>query len=187
MKTEKIDLRVRYTKSLLKKALVELMRENPITKISVKSLCEAANINRSTFYAHYTDQYDLLHQVLQEVIVEIKRHISDDDALYSQRLEAMNKMLDYIAKNADLFIVLLSENGDRSFQNEIMLLAQKKIISDYQEEHTINARVSGYLQEYIIAGPLSIVQKWLQDGMPESTKEMTELISTLLHKGLSAF
>jgi AcrR family transcriptional regulator len=190
MKTEKIDLRVRYTKALLKKALVELMRENPISKISVKSLCETANINRSTFYLHYTDQYDLLHQVLQEVIAELKKHISYDDALYAQtsrKLQAMNQMLDYIAKNADLFIVLLSENGDRSFQTEIMLLAQKKIISDLREEHTIDVRVSEYLQGYIITGPLSIVQKWLQDGMLESTEKMTELISNLLYKGLSAF
>ena len=72
MKSEKIDRRIKYTKTLLKNSLVDLMREYPIAKISVKMLCETADINRSTFYAHYSDQFDLLITLEREVITEFE-------------------------------------------------------------------------------------------------------------------
>lgn len=189
MKTEKVDLRVKYTKMLLKKALVELMKDNPISKISVKLLCEMAEINRSTFYAHYTDQYDLLKQLEQEVIAELQKHLAEDDfsKQTAQSIQALNQILVYIAKNADIFKTLLSENGDSGFQREIMLLAQQKTISALQNDRRIDPRTSEYLQSFIVTGALSILQRWLQDGMVESAETMTELISKLLYKGLSAF
>ncbi|MCX8131414.1 MAG: TetR/AcrR family transcriptional regulator C-terminal domain-containing protein [Clostridia bacterium] len=189
MKNEKADRRVKYTKMFLKKGLVELMRENPISKISVKMLCETADINRSTFYAHYTDQYDLLEQLEQEVIEELKKFISKDafSKQTIQTVHSLKQILDYIAQNGDLFITLLSENGDSSFHREIMFLAQQKIISDIHNDLNIDARTSEYLKSFAITGTLSIVQKWLIDGMIESTEEMTELVSKLLYKGPSAF
>jgi len=189
MKTEKIDRRVKYTKILLKNSLIELMREKPISKISVKMLCEAADINRSTFYAHYADQYDLLKQLEQEVVAELKKYITKDvfSKQTAQTVQSMGQILDYIAKNADLFKILLSENGDSSFHREIMFLAQQKIISDIINDPGIDQRISEYLQYFAVSGALSIVQKWLQDGIVESTEKMSELTSKLIYDGVSAF
>jgi AcrR family transcriptional regulator len=189
METEKLDRRVKFTKTLLKNSLVELMRKYPISKISVKLLCETADINRSTFYAHYTDQYDLLKQLEQEVILDLGKYISKDDFFKqtSQTTQALNQIMVYIAKNADLFKILLSENGDSTFQREIMLLAQQKTISDLKSDKHMDPRTSEYLQCFVTKGALSILQKWLQDDMVESPESMSELASKLLYKGLSAF
>jgi AcrR family transcriptional regulator len=189
MKTEKVDRRVKYTKMLLKNSLVELMRKNSISKISVKMLCESADINRSTFYAHYTDQYDLLKQLEQEVIIELKKHITKVafSKQTAQTLQSMNQILDYISKNADIFKILLSENGNSTFHKEIMILAQEKIISDILNNPDIDERTSEYLQCFAVTGALSIVQKWLKDGMVESIEKMSELASKLLYNGVSAF
>ena len=56
----KTDARVKYTKMVLKKALLELMQHKPVNKITVKEICERAELNRATFYAHYSDCFDLL-------------------------------------------------------------------------------------------------------------------------------
>jgi AcrR family transcriptional regulator len=189
MRIEKVDRRVKYTKMFLKKSLVELMREHPISKISVKMLCEAADINRSTFYAHYTDQYDLLKQLELEVIAELEKHITKDafSKQTAQTILSMNQILDYISKNADIFKILLSENGNSTFQKEIMILAQEKIISDILNNPDINERTSEYLQCFAVTGALSMVQKWLHDDMVESTEKMSELASKILYNGISAF
>lgn len=189
MKTEKTDRRVKYTKMFLKNSLVDLMRDTPISKISVKMLCEAADINRSTFYAHFKDQYDLLEQLEQELIAELEKHLSDDvfPKQTGIKLQVLNQILIYISNNADLFRTLLSENGDFTFQREIMFLAQRKMISQLRHNQNIDARTSEYLQLFVVNGSLSIVQKWLQDGMVESTEKMSELSSKLLTNGLSAF
>lgn len=52
---------------LIRRAFTTLLRQKPIQSISVKELCELAEINRGTFYAHYTDIYDLRDQIEQEM------------------------------------------------------------------------------------------------------------------------
>ena len=189
MKSEKTDQRVKITKILLKKSLIELMSNNPISKISVKMLCESAHINRSTFYAHYTDQYDLLKQLEQEVISELEKHIAKEEFTKqtAQTVQVLNQILIYIAKNDDFFKVLLSENGDFTLQREIMRLAQQKTLAALQSDRRIDPRTSEYLQCFVTTGALSIIQKWLMEGMPESTETMSELASKLLYQGTSAF
>ena len=192
MKNNKIDQRVRYTKLILKQTLIQLLKELSIAKISVKMLCGTANINRSTFYSHYDDQYDLLRDIEQEVIDEMKGsialHIFNDNS--SHIIQIMNQIYHYAAENADLFKVLLSNNCGSEFRRDIMLLAQDTITSDpvntqpqdTQETHT---RYSEYTLNFIITGGISILQKWLNDGLIESSQEMAEISSKLICYGMS--
>ena len=57
------DQRTRLTRMLIRQAFTSLLKEKPVQSISVKELCERAGINRGTFYAHYTDIYDLMRQM----------------------------------------------------------------------------------------------------------------------------
>lgn len=72
----KEDRRVRITKAAIRESLIELMSTYPLSKVSVKMICEKADINRSTFYAHYQDQYDLLHKIQKEVIADIRTYLA---------------------------------------------------------------------------------------------------------------
>src|SRR5699024_6555451 len=73
MKNEKIDRRVQMSKTFLKQALISLLKEKRISRISVKELCELADVNRSTFYAHYTDIYSLLNEMENDIMTELTR------------------------------------------------------------------------------------------------------------------
>ena len=48
------DTRIKVTKSMFHHALLDILQEKPIDQISVKELVEAAELNRSTFYLHYS-------------------------------------------------------------------------------------------------------------------------------------
>ena len=63
---KKNDARVRYTQKVLKDSLLQLLEKKPINKITVKEVCELAELNRATFYAHYTDCLDLLESIENE-------------------------------------------------------------------------------------------------------------------------
>ena len=58
-----MDLRTEKTERSILNAFIGLRAQKPLEKITVKELCQAAGINRGTFYAHYTDLYDLLRAV----------------------------------------------------------------------------------------------------------------------------
>mgnify|MGYP004660683401 FL=1 len=57
---EKKDLRIIKTKIALYNALTNLMKNKTFEEIRVSDICNEALINRSTFYAHYEDKYELL-------------------------------------------------------------------------------------------------------------------------------
>lgn len=73
------DRRVRKTRGQLRQGLVRLMREKSIQDITVKELCEECDINRGTFYLHYTDVYQLLHSHRGRVLVEFEARAGRPD------------------------------------------------------------------------------------------------------------
>ena len=77
---EKVDRRVRKTKAQLRAGLARLMQKKSIKEITVKELVEEVDINRSTFYLHYTDIYQMLESIEGELMDEIS-HLIDDYAL----------------------------------------------------------------------------------------------------------
>ena len=48
-----MDIRVKKTKRAIQKTFIDLLREKPIEKITVKEIAERAEINKTTFYSHY--------------------------------------------------------------------------------------------------------------------------------------
>ena len=67
MQEKKIDLRILKTKKVIYDALEYLMKEKPFEEIKVSDICSKALINRSTFYAHYNDKYDLLAEFINNL------------------------------------------------------------------------------------------------------------------------
>ena len=60
--------RVRFTRSALREALIDLILEKPLVSITVKDICARADINRSTFYLHFKDVTDILRATEDEII-----------------------------------------------------------------------------------------------------------------------
>ena len=57
-----MDIRIEKTKTAIHNTFLELRSKKPLEKITIKELCEKAQINKSTFYSHYKDIYDLSDQ-----------------------------------------------------------------------------------------------------------------------------
>ena len=77
----KTDARVRYTRRVLKESFLKLLREKPVNRITVKEVCEMAELNRATFYAHYSDCFALLESIEQELIDAFQKALQLIDAL----------------------------------------------------------------------------------------------------------
>jgi len=71
---EKIDPRVRRTRHMLVQAFTELIHEKEFTSITVHDITDRADVNRSTFYAHFPDKFALLdYKIRQEFRAEIEK------------------------------------------------------------------------------------------------------------------
>jgi AcrR family transcriptional regulator len=67
----RLDPRIRRTRQLLQDALKRLLEEKEFDKISVQDITEAATLNRATFYAHYTDKFALLGELIRVSFLQL--------------------------------------------------------------------------------------------------------------------
>ena len=183
----KNDRRVRYTKMVLKQSLLQLMRNRPIEKITVKEISEKADINRGTFYAHYADPYDLLAQIEDELFKEIL--MSVETSLKAGDISALlADIFESIMKNHDLCSVLFSEYGDRAFIKRIMFIAHDRSIEEWKKLlPSAKAEQLDMLYMFYASGCIAIIENWMKTGMKESPGELSDFIEKLSTYGLRAF
>lgn len=125
---KKNDHRTRVTKMLIRRAFTDLLRQKPIQSITVKSLCDAAGINRGTFYAHYDDIYDLLHKVESEMMQDLEtvlKPLLDMEAADLTHLRITTEIFRCLRDNADICTVTLGPYGDKSLRSACFRSAAK--------------------------------------------------------------
>lgn len=181
------DKRVIRTKALLIRSLSALMKQKNIKDITVKELCEYADINRGTFYLHYKDIYDMLDSIEQELsekflqIFQKYNSETNEDFPYPLFLEIF-KLVD---DNAELFRVLIGPNGDISFIMKIFKLYNIHCLqSEFNKlspQFSIN---QVYYSNFILYGCVGLIEQWLSRDTKESPEKMAELITKLVSTGV---
>ncbi len=79
-----MDIRIAKTKKGIISAFLELRSKKAIEKITVKALCEKAEINKSTFYTHFKDIYDLSEYLETKIANEIVSSLRHPEYLFSK-------------------------------------------------------------------------------------------------------
>ncbi|MFD1849808.1 TetR/AcrR family transcriptional regulator [Oceanobacillus bengalensis] len=182
-----MDRRKKYTRMVLKDSLMKLLKEKQISTITVKEICELADINRSTFYSHFSDQFDLLNQIEEEIIEDMNSYLSQYNFdKEEESLQMIEKILEYIISKHDICQTLLNENGDAAFQKRVMIVAQRFLMKNWKAVNNINEDISEYLSTFLISGSIHVIKSWLDHGMDKAPKEMAEIINNFTNKGLSA-
>lgn len=187
MEKKKTDRRIRYTKTVIKQALLHLIQEYPISKITVTKICKRADINRGTFYTYYTDPFDLLAKIEDELFMEVK-DVLENAHIVSTNYEFLIEILEYTSKNSDLCKAIFSTNGDEDFIKRILNLAHDKSIQWYKKAApNVSMDKLESLFIYISYGIMGIIENWIKNDMKQSPKEIAEFISKLNSKCIEIF
>lgn len=113
-----MDTRVRRSKQKITESFIKLRIKKPLERITVAELCRNAEINKSTFYAHYHDIYDLSDQVEASVIGEIVSSLTHPGDIVENPTLFTKELLKAFADRRERINILFS--GTRS-----VLLPQK--------------------------------------------------------------
>ena len=105
---KKNNHRFRETEIRMQTAMLEIMKNTELKKITVKKICEKAGVNRSTFYAHFIDIYDMLDKMQIELRKELLESYKDAGkyTIFSQ--ESFIFFLKYIKKHKYFYKINLS-------------------------------------------------------------------------------
>ena len=178
MKGIKQNRKTKYTQMVLRDGLIELMKEKSIAKITIKEICEKADVNRTTFYAHYTDQYQLLHSIENETLSWVKETIAGFSGKTSKQDFALNieRVFEYVIENKNHIQVLMSEQGDIAFQKNLLSVIYEQCGIWLANDIMANAAKSELYFVFLVNGSVGLIQHWLKNGMQESANEMSEIL-----------
>ena len=182
------DPRVRYTRSIIQTAFLELLRQKPVEKITVREICDKAEINRSTFYKHYQDCYDLLDKIKEDVLRQFNEMLS---GMETQGVKAtMTDILQRLKDNAALFRVFRRQGGERSFTNQLAGRCFEYMDMQISVSPALGwgDAQKGLVYSYLTGGAAAIIEYWLQNGCeepPEQIADMTLELSKILTAGLA--
>lgn len=171
MKNQKIDHRVRYTKMVIKKSLLELMKEKSINNITVTEICKLADINRNTFYCHYENQFELLESLEDELYKDIVQ-IVERDLKNNQTATLTCALCKYIKDNQRICKIILSDKGDQKLLERIMYISY-----DYTKNAAdIDDELFDNWYAFVAHGTISVIKRWINNGLKESPDTVAAFI-----------
>lgn len=173
-----LDARIRYTKMVIKDAFVALLKEKPLNKVTVKEICNLAEINRATFYKYYSDPYDLLNKMEQEIMLQLQENMKTG---VNNFRDVFILILMSIRADGERYQTLFSENGDNQFPGKIFSLYYEHIAKDASNQFPgLSPTQQEWLYYYVAHGCCGILQRWISDGMKESVENVSDFVDKLI-------
>ena len=152
----------------IEKIFLQLIQKKNIDEISVSTICDKANLNRSTFYSNYIDIYDLAEKIKQQMEIEFAQFQLSNNA--KQDENGYLSMFRYIKDNQIFFKTYFKlEEISKSLPTQYRVeLAEKYYDNKFIDYHI----------EFFRAGLNAIIKKWLNNGCKETPEEINEIITS---------
>lgn len=170
MKEQNI-IRNTNTINKIKESMINLLNEKPLQKITINDICDKASINRSTFYLHYYDQYDLHDDLKKEaldmLLVYVNQSFVNGDYL---PIESFLR----ICKESKLIRTFFTYSGCHLFYNDLKNCVYP-ILFEKTSEY-LSQMDQDYIYAFILDGSSSVIAKWINKGCIDSEKYISQLI-----------
>ncbi len=171
------DRRTKYTKSVIRQALFDLMQDKPINKITVTDICKAADINRSTFYSYYEDVYALLTSIQNELFENVVFTLSKENWF--------DDLLRLVDENRDLCQVLMGPHGDSSFVRQLIYLGYENSMKLWRHMYPkASPELLDYFYAYMSSGVIGVLENWICSDYELDIEEVGRMLMGISREGL---
>lgn len=171
------DARVRYTRMIIEKSFLELLKEKPVSKITVTELCSKAQINRATFYKHYLDIPDLLEKLEEELFNQIREMFRNQAV--DMEINLM-EMMNYTKREWERFMALGSDNGDPNLMMKTFLICYENAYPLLEQSMPgLTEARRQMLFHFMSQGAGGILTWWIKNGMKEDPDLVVRMIMKL--------
>jgi AcrR family transcriptional regulator len=185
MSEKREDRRIRHTKRAIKNAFLELMDEKPVDKISVTELCERADINRSSFYAHYVDYSAFIDELECDIV---RKQIDAFSVLYSTPnypVTIIEDIVKLIRTNKEMKLILMDYGKHRGALLEEYL--HERVLPVWLQSGDISSAHAELLFAYVVRGGYAVLKQWYDSRFELPEKEVCRLLTTVITHGLYSF
>lgn len=181
---KKDDLRVIKTRKLIYQTLLELMKEKTFEEIKVSDICSKAMINRSTFYAHYEDKYELLIDFLSNLKEEFARELNESCkenlSIREYYIRLISLFLDHIDSKRDVYNSIMVNNRSSIMMDILLSVVNDDILKRFKE-NDINLKVpTEVISKFYLGGVINIGMEWLSNSNKYTKEEILDYLKLLI-------
>ncbi len=181
---KKDDLRVIKTRKLIYQTLLELMKEKTFEEIKVSDICSKAMINRSTFYAHYEDKYELLVDFLsnlkEEFAHELNESCKENLSIREYYIRLISLFLDHIDSKRDVYNSIMVNNRSSIMMDILLSVVNDDILKRFKE-NDINLKVpTEVISKFYLGGVINIGMEWLSNSNKYTKEEILDYLELLI-------
>jgi AcrR family transcriptional regulator len=185
----KDDLRVQRTRKLLEDAMIELTIEKGFSSLTVRDITDRAMVNRSTFYRHYLDKYDLLTQYM----TSLSPLTVDDEAMWTAPISEetasgtvlplrLIKLLEHVKRYGEFYRVMLGGLGDPVFVQQFRQNTEERfryLITYYEQDKDPKSPPMELRLSYVSCATIGAIMWWLESDQPCSIEELARWLSKM--------
>ena len=187
-----MDRRVARTRGILQDALNRLILKSGYEDVTIKDICNEANVGRSTFYAHFTSKDDLkrsgLEHLRHHLLARQQAALAGGGAPRDRTLSFSLVMLEHARDHAALYKALIGDRGGSvalGFIREILGdLIRADLAGQHFEPAARPADREGTVQ-YLVGAFMSLMIWWLDGGAKQEPGEVDALFRRLSLAGIA--
>lgn len=157
------------TKKAFGDALKELLKTQPFEKVTVSSICEQANMKRTSFYYHFLDKYDLVNWIFDTEYEAFLKEAFSVESLEPKGVpkgvtiwDLIRSTAEYFYQNAAFYQNIVSFTGQNSFLDhfrELLAPLLQEMLRDYHKDSTAMVFHINFHSDAILAA----LVRWLND------------------------
>lgn len=191
-KVSKDNRSTRRTRSAIREALAEMLTVKPVGKITVQELIDKANICRTTFYAHYEDIYNLLSEVENDILSEIREGLEGLDQApirVEEQYPAIEAVVEVYARHENKIRLLNGPNGDPAFDARLQdtIYEVTRQLRRIKEGDAFDEERHRLYSCYVISGGISVLNRMISANLPIDPKEAGRVLGAMAAAGERIF
>ena len=169
-------------------ALITLLEKKDFEYITIKEICDTAGVNRSTFYLHYENTFDLLQETTRYILDKHFAYYSSETKEITARLanaelkdllfitsEYLVPYLTFIKDNQRIFRVSIKNFNSLSL-NDVYGKMFEYIFNPILERFNVPENKRSYMIKFYLTGVYAIVTEWLDRNCSDDMETITEVI-----------
>ncbi len=171
------------SRKLIRQAFVELLKEKDIEKITVTDIINRADINRGTFYAHYSDTRAVIEQIENEIIEKMLGFLAEFrfQNFFKNPLPLLLKISRYLEEDLEFYRILINSNGSEQFLIKLKnsFVQHMKTDTDIPEE--VKESPAFLIRAHFFAGGLvNLYQVWFRGEMDIPLDEISSELCKII-------
>ena len=171
----------RETNERIIRTVYDLMtrEQRPIGKITVREICEQAQIHRSTFYAHYRDVYDLVEKVEQNMSRQLTETFFRKLDEKAPARDCFSEIFSFIRQHREFYLYYLSESRQAGVLQLAWDTVRERATAAGADAESFGAGSEAemaYHGVFFLVGMTAVVRMWLQNGCREAPEELYGLL-----------